>query len=82
MTNSHANLDSSTTYTGKDQVVFGNGNVLNFSHIGKANLSKDIQLLDVLIVPHLTKNLLSIRKLTNDSPMDILFSDSFFAIQN
>lgn len=40
MTNSHTNLDSLTTYTRKDQVVFGNGNVLNISHIGKANFPK------------------------------------------
>lgn len=36
----------------------------------------------MLVVAHITKNLLSISKLKNDSPMDILFSDSFFSIQN
>lgn len=34
------------------------------------------------MVPHLRKNLLSISKLTHDSPVDVLFSNKFFAIQN
>ncbi|KAI3500548.1 hypothetical protein L1887_36372 [Cichorium endivia] len=82
MTNSSANLDHSTPYSGSDQVVFGNGNVLNISRIGNSTLSNNIKLLDVLVVPHLTKNLLSISKLTDDSPVDILLSNKFFVIQN
>ncbi|KAL8495545.1 hypothetical protein ACS0TY_019614 [Phlomoides rotata] len=37
---------------------------------------------NVLVVPHLTKNLLSISKLTPDYPVDILFTDRSFVIQN
>lgn len=82
MTNSTSNLDSSSSYIGKDQVVFGNGNVSNIPHISKSSISKYLTLLDILIVPHLTKNLLSIIKLTNDSPVDILFSNKFLSIHN
>lgn len=37
---------------------------------------------DVLVVPYLTKNLLSISKLTCDNPVDVLFSASLFLIQD
>lgn len=82
MTNSSSHLDSSSSYTGKDQVVVGNGNVLNISHIGNSIIYKSLTLMDVLVVPHLTKNFLSISKLTHDSPVDFLLYDNFFSIQN
>lgn len=82
MTNSVSNLDSLSSYFGQNQVVFCNGNMLNISHIVTSSLINQLPLHDVLAVPHLTKNLLSISKLTRDSPVDILFSNNFFAIQN
>lgn len=48
MTSSVTNLDSATPYSGKDQVIFGNGKVLDISHVGTSSLSKDIDLLNVL----------------------------------
>ncbi|GJW68396.1 putative RNA-directed DNA polymerase, partial [Tanacetum coccineum] len=36
---------------------------------------------DVLVVPHLTKNLLSVSKLTKDNLVDVTFSDDVFIIQ-
>lgn len=45
-------------------------------------LAHDVKLLDVLVVPHITKNLISISKLTNDYLVDVIFSGKFFAIQN
>lgn len=82
MTPSTSNLDLAKSYSGIDHVTFGNGTSLPISHVGTSSFSKDLHLLDVLVVPHLTKNLLSISKLTHDHPVDILFSDSYFAIQN
>ncbi|KAJ9544289.1 hypothetical protein OSB04_023996 [Centaurea solstitialis] len=82
MTPSAATLDSSMPYTGNDHVSFGNGHILNISRIGNASITKNIDLADVLVVPRLTKNLLSISKLTSDSPVDVLFSDDAFTIQN
>ncbi|KAJ9566476.1 hypothetical protein OSB04_002442 [Centaurea solstitialis] len=82
MTPSTSNLDSAKSYSGTDHVSFGNATSLPISHVGTSSFSKDLHLHDVLVVPHLTKNLLSISKLTNDHPVDILFSDSYFAIQN
>ena len=80
MTPSPSTMDSVSTYSGNDCVVFGNGNTSNISHIGTSFLSPNIALQDVLVVPHLTKNLLSISKLTKDNPVDITFSDDLFVI--
>ncbi|GJW03742.1 retrovirus-related pol polyprotein from transposon TNT 1-94 [Tanacetum coccineum] len=82
MASSSASLDSTMPYTGSDHVTVANGNILNISILGNASITKDIDLLDVLVVPKLIKNLLSISKLTADSPVDILFSHDMFTIQN
>lgn len=82
MTNQTAALDSFKSYTGNSSVIVGNGSALNISHIGTSKLSGDLSLLDVLVVPHNTKKLLSISKIIADYPVDIVFSDKFFVIQN
>lgn len=50
--------------------------------MGSHKISKNLLLRDVLVIPKLTKNLLSIRKLTLDHPVDVLFSQPFFNIQD
>lgn len=75
-------LDSVEPYTGTGHVLVGNGNTLPISHIGNCSLSSGVNLHDVLVVPTLTKNLLSISKLTADLPVDVVFSDKLFEIQN
>ena len=82
MTSAYSNLDQSTSYTGNDCVIVGNGASLPITHTGKISHSPDLKLLDVLDVPHITKNLLSISKLTNDFPFSVTFIDNFFTIQN
>ncbi|KAL3648881.1 hypothetical protein CASFOL_005284 [Castilleja foliolosa] len=82
MVRSPTSLDSSSSYSGTDSVVVGNGNSLSISRIGSRNLSRDLSLLDVLVVPHITKNLLSVSKLTNDFPVNITFTDKLFEIQH
>jgi hypothetical protein len=82
MTSAHSNLDQSTSYTGKDCVIVGNGASLPITYTGTISLFPDLKLLDVLVVPYITKNLLSISKLTNDFPFSVTFIDNFFTIQN
>ena len=82
MTPAHLTLDHSTSYTGKDCVIIGNGASLPITHIGKLSPSLDLQLVDVLVVPYLTKNLLSISKLTNNFPLSVTFTDNFLTVQN
>lgn len=81
MTSSSKNLNLAKTYVGNDHVVFGNSNSSPISHISKKSLSQYIKLSDVLVVPSITKNLLSISRLMYDSPVDVLFSNPFFAIK-
>lgn len=80
-TNQPSLLDSYTPYPGPDRVVLGDGTSLSISHIGSRKISNDVSLLDVLVVPHITKNFLSITKLTVEFPVDVLFSNSSFTVQ-
>ncbi|GJR82122.1 retrovirus-related pol polyprotein from transposon RE1 [Tanacetum coccineum] len=82
MTPSLSIMDSASTYSGNDCVLFGNGNASKKSHIGTSSLTPNIDLQDVLVVPNLTKNLLSVSKLTEDSTVDVTFSDNMFVILN
>ncbi|KAM0002129.1 putative RNA-directed DNA polymerase [Helianthus debilis subsp. tardiflorus] len=82
MTSTQDCLHHSTPYKGNNQVTFGNGKRLSITHIGSSKVGDQIPLRNVLVVPHLTKNLLSISKLTNDLPVDVLFSKNFFHIQD
>ena len=82
MTLAYSTLDQSTTYTGKDCVIIGNGASLPITHTSKISHSPDLYMLDVLVVPHLTKNILSISKLMHDFPLSITFTNNFFTVQN
>ncbi|GJR00285.1 retrovirus-related pol polyprotein from transposon TNT 1-94 [Tanacetum coccineum] len=82
MTSSSAHMDSASTYSGNDRVSFDNGNVFSISHIGTSWIPPTINLLDVLSVPQLTKNLIYFSKLTKDNHVDVLFFDDVFIIQN
>lgn len=62
-------------------VTFGNGAKLPISHMGSSIVSNKLLLCDILAIPNLTKNLLSISKLTMDHPVDVIFSQPFFTIQ-
>ena len=78
MTPTHSTLDQSTIYTGKDYVIVGNGASLPITHTSKLSPSADLYLLDVLVVPHITKYLLSISKLTHDFSLSATFTNNFF----
>ena len=73
-------LDQSKNYTSKDCVIVENGASLPITHIGTLSPVPNIHLLDVLVVLHLTKNLLSISKLTFDFPLSVTFT--LLTIQN
>lgn len=82
MTSQTSTLEKYEPYSGKGSVIVGNGDSLRISHIYTNKLAEYINLLDVLVMPHITKNILSITKLTFDYAIDIVFSDTFFTIQN
>ena len=65
-----ANLSTFSEYHGQDQVHVGNGNTLTIKHIGSSLLRtphNSFQLTNMLHVPHITKNLLSVRQFTKDN---------------
>ena len=82
MTPNFSHLDQASNYTGKDRVVVKNGAFLPITHTGTISPIPSLELLDVLVVPRLTKNLLSISKLTSDFPFVVTFTNNFFSIQN
>jgi len=82
MTNDVAQLDKSDTYTGNDCVVVGNGATLSISYTGILSPTSSLTLKDVLVVLGLTKNLISISKLTSGFPFSITFTNDHFIIQN
>lgn len=75
-------LDSSASYAGSDHVTVGNGEILNISAVGSLRLPSGLLLQDVLVVPGLTKNLLSVSKLTSDSPVSVSFDTHQLRIMN
>ncbi|KAJ9535240.1 hypothetical protein OSB04_un001672, partial [Centaurea solstitialis] len=82
MTPNAAHLDATASYSGNDSVTFGNGNGASISYTGRSHIVPNISLLDVLVVPKLTKSLLSVSKPTKDNQVDVVFSDPMFFIQN
>ncbi|KAE8692073.1 hypothetical protein F3Y22_tig00110860pilonHSYRG00043 [Hibiscus syriacus] len=85
MTNDVAALDNSVPYTGNQRVYIGNGTSMPISRIGSISsivTSHPLPLSDVLLVPNLTKNLLSISNLTRENNCLITFSSSSFTIHD
>jgi hypothetical protein len=74
-------MDKVATYNGKDCAIVGNGVFLPITHMCTLSPSKNTNL-NVLVTPQLTKNLLSISKLTFDYPLSNTFIDILFTIQN
>ena len=81
MTPSSSTLDAMEPYSGNHKVLVGNGNVLPISHIGSHRFNSTLHLLDILVVPGLQKNLISISKLTRDFPVDAIFTNNSFLLQ-
>ncbi|KAH9726030.1 retrovirus-related pol polyprotein from transposon RE1 [Citrus sinensis] len=83
LTNNMANMNIREEFKGSDQLVIGNGQGLSITHVGDACFTykgsnaaykpTHILLKNMLLVPDITKNLLSISKLTTDNNLSIEF---------
>ena len=82
MASSTGSVTQPVAYEGTSRVHFGDGNVLPISHIGQSSVHNNLQLRDVLVVPKISKNLLSVSKLTAGNGVDVLFSQPYFYIQD
>jgi histone deacetylase 1/2 len=72
LTNDLDKLTVREPYNGNDQVHTANGAGMRIHHVGQGILptpSHNLRLNDVLHVPSVTRNLLSVKKLTHDNPV-------------
>jgi hypothetical protein len=79
MTNNPDNLDDPAICSGNERVMVGNGQSLPISHIGSVSTVAPhsfIPLSNVLVVPGIKKNLISISQLTKQINYRVIF-DSF-----
>lgn len=78
----HGNLSIHSEHQGHAHLQVGNGSGLRIANIGSSSLrtsSSSLKLHNVLHVPHITKNLLSISQLTKDNNVCCEFHvDDFF----
>ncbi|KAK9068374.1 hypothetical protein SSX86_012487 [Deinandra increscens subsp. villosa] len=79
MSNKMTNLKHKS---GNSRVTFGDGNSLPVTHTGDSMIENNIKLKDVLLVPNIHKNLISVGKLTQTNDIDVLFSHPLFYIQD
>jgi hypothetical protein len=72
-------------YTGHDQVRIGNGQGLKILHTGSSifcSSSKSFFLNNILHVPHISKNLLSVYQFAKDNNVYFEFHPSFFCVKD
>ena len=87
VTNALGNININSEYQGNEKLTVGNGEKLMISHVGNSMLStsnphKHIALNDILFVPSITKNLISISRLLHDNDIDIEFKKSVCFIKD
>ena len=85
MVNDLGKLDKIFSYKGHDKIFVGNRQKLDISHIGNISIKTKygpLLLKDVLVVPQLKRNLLSMAQLTNDFPCSLEFDANNFIVKN
>ncbi|KAH9699250.1 hypothetical protein KPL71_024275 [Citrus sinensis] len=90
LTNSMGNLNIIDEFRGNDKLIIGEG--LSITHIGDSYFSfkgsksqpadTHIALKDILLVPFITKNLISISKLTTNNNISVEFLGSFGVVKD
>ena len=85
MTTNLATLALHEPYTAFDSVIIGNGIGLSIANIGSFTLTSLLTPLlftNVLHVPAMSKNLISVSTVCVDKPINVLVFDSFFQVQD
>lgn len=85
VTRDYSQLMSPIDYGGKKTVKVGNGNELPISHLGSSVVhtnAGDLNLENVLCVPAITKNLVSVSKLASDNNVFTEFHDDFCLVKD
>jgi hypothetical protein len=84
MTANSGILSNLKNYVGCDSVFIGDGSPLTIDTIGNTlvyDSKNKVMLRDVLLVPQLTRNLLSISQLTRQYPLNCEFTDELFYVK-
>ncbi|GFP97350.1 retrovirus-related pol polyprotein from transposon tnt 1-94 [Phtheirospermum japonicum] len=84
-TPNHSSLQSFSDYGGPDEIHLGNGNSLRITHIGHTTLptsGHNLSLTNVLCVPQLRTNLISISKLCKSNHVYVEFFPSYFLVKD
>ncbi|KAL6322818.1 hypothetical protein AAG906_020818 [Vitis piasezkii] len=79
------NLNSHTPFAGSNKVIIGNGNRLNISNIGHSTISSaswSLNLKNILHVPQLTTNLISVKRLCTDNNVTMEFFTNGFVVKD
>ncbi|KAL5715327.1 hypothetical protein ACHQM5_017160 [Ranunculus cassubicifolius] len=85
MTSNSGNLRTLAPYFGSEKIIVGNGDALDITHVGTASIranDQSLHLKNVLVVPEIKKNLLSVSQMTSDFPYTFEFSRDGFVIKN
>ncbi|KAH9769757.1 retrovirus-related pol polyprotein from transposon RE2 [Citrus sinensis] len=92
MANNMANMHIRDQFTGANQLIIGNGQGLPITHVGDAfflfkssnstHKHSLIALKDILLVSSITKNLLSISKLTTDNNLSVEFLGNVYFVKD
>ena len=85
VTHNPHNIQAPVIYTGPDQLYVGNGQGLHISSTGSSLLQSNrsqFKLNDILHVPAITKNLLSIHKFTSDNNVYVEFHPNFCVVKD
>ena len=79
------NLALHHPYTGGEEVLIGDGSGLPISHTGSTSLSsssRPLTLSNVLYVPTIHKNLISVYRLCNNNQVSVEFFPSYFQVKD
>lgn len=79
VTGNPGKLTNLKPYKGNDAIMVGNGEILLITHIGETKINTDsssIPLKNVLLVPNIKKDLLSVSQLTTAFPYTFEFSST------
>jgi len=85
MTANATSLPDAHPYTGADTIVVGNGNQLAITHIGNTQLTglhKSLNLNEVLYVPTIRRNLISIRRFCCDNDCYFKMDANGFSVKD
>ena len=76
-------MSEKTEYIGSRKLVVGNGDTLTISHIGSITLptSRSLILKNLLLIPSIKKNLISISKFTSNNDVIVEFNSSSYCVK-